>query len=486
MKRIIPVVIVLLLCFSWLQGCEDDTSQGCDGDTPTDDTSYPPKPSEEVDSAANPLVAQGPYFRDSQGGVVFLRGVNVAGNSKVPPFTGITSKSELEKLPALGVNTLRLLFTWEAFEPEKGEYSEDYLAYYQRVVRWADQLNLYVIVDFHQDAYSRYSLEGCGEGFPPWALTPEVQPAVPDNGESCSSWGIQMILDASLATTWSHFHSDKYGAKGAYLDMVEKVAKEMAAFDNIIGYELINEPWGSDEELFTLFQQVGHRIRNQDRGAVLFVPAHALVSGGTREDTIDMPDFDNMVYSPHYYNGAVLFLKSWGGADPSGQLDKLKSKADTWEVPMLLSEFGAPAGTRNGLNYIAAQLDWLDKYWVSSTQWNFTPGWREDVKDGWNMEDLSIVDDQGVLRDNFIVRPYPQRVGGAPKGFTLTDEGFSLAWNNHAGWGSTIVFLPEGYADDKNLKLELSEGVNGACRVEDSAVICDINGSGETEVSIKR
>ncbi len=476
MKRIILFILFWLLCFNWLQGCD---SVG-----PTDDTYNPPTPSEDFDSTASPLVAQGPYFRDSQGGVVFLRGVNVAGNSKVPPFTGVTSISDLEMLPALGVNTLRLLFTWEAFEPVKGEYSDDYLEYYRRVVGWADQLGLYVIVDFHQDAYSRYSLDGCGEGFPRWTLTPEVEPSAPDNGESCRSWGIKMVIDPSLATTWSHFHSDKYGAGSAYLDMVETVAQEMAAFDNIIGYELINEPWGSDEELFSLFQQVGDRIRNQDPGAVLFVPTHALVTGGTLKDTMEMPNFANMVYSPHYYNGTVLFLKNWGGADPSKQLNKLKGKADTWEVPMLLSEFGAPAGTRNGPDYITAQLDWLDKYWVSGIQWNFTPGWREDAKDGWNMEDLSIVDDKGALRDNFIVRPYPRRIGGAPKSFTLDDKGFSLVWDNHAGWGSTIVFLPEGYADDENLTLVLPEGVDGSCRVEESTIVCDIEGSGETAVSV--
>ncbi len=484
MKRFILLGLVLTsigLCF---QGCDSSNRQGCDDPTP-EERYEPPAPADSVNPAASPLVAEGHYFRDSSGGVVFLHGINVAGNSKVPPFKGITSESQLEVLPALGVNTIRLLFTWEAFEPVQGEYSDDYLAYYKQVVQWADQLGLYVVVDFHQDAYSRYALRGCGEGFPQWAVTPEVTPATPDNDASCRSWGVQMLINQSLNTTWSHFHSDKYGAKRAYLAMVGKVVEQMSTHDNVIGYELINEPMGSDEELFTLFDQVGKRIRQKDPDAILFIPTHTLVSGGTRKDTLDRPDFDNMAYSPHYYNGSVLLLKNWPGTDPSGQLDKLREKADNWGVPMFLSEFGAPAGTKDGLGYIAAQLDWLDEYWIASAQWNYTPGWREDAKDGWNMEDLSIVDDQGALRDNFVLRPHPQRIGGAPQSFILDNDGFTLAWKNNPAYGATIVFVPEGYADGKKLSVNLPEGAAGACAAKDYTLVCNIEGAGETVVSLK-
>ncbi len=482
MKRIVLLVLAMVLAGVSFHGC--DSGSGCDGDT-TPEAYVPPAPPETVNAAASPLVAEGHYFRDAEGGVVFLRGINVAGNSKVPPFKAVSSASALEVLPSLGINTLRLLFTWEAFEPVQAEYSEAYLTYYRQVVSWAAQSGLYVVVDFHQDAYSRYLLNGCGEGFPRWAVTPEVDLATPDNDGSCSSWGVRMLTNQDLATAWRHFHSDQYGAKSAYLEMVGKVARSLLDCDNIIGYELINEPWGTDGELFTLFEQVGRKIRENDPDAILFVPTHGLVSGGTRADTIDMPDFANMAYSPHYYNGSVLLLKTWNGADPSNQLNTLRAKADTWHVPMFLSEFGAPFGTRNGLGYIEAQLDWLDTYWIASAQWNYTPGWREDVKDGWNMEDLSIVDDRGVLRDNFVMRPCPQRVAGAPRRFNLDDDGFTLTWDNRAGYGATVVYLPRGYADSRTLAVQLPEGASGSCSIQAYSVVCDIEGAGETRVSVR-
>ena len=48
---------------------------------------------------AGSLHIDGRHFKDAQGGVVMLRGFNVAGDSKVPPFTSITDETQLDPLP---------------------------------------------------------------------------------------------------------------------------------------------------------------------------------------------------------------------------------------------------------------------------------------------------------------------------------------------------------------------------------------------------
>src|SRR4051794_25532343 len=115
---------------------------------------------------ATPLHVDGHWIRDADGGVVILRGVNTAGNAKLPPFRPLADPRVFDPLAGWGRTVARLLFTGEAYEPAAGVYDESYLDYFAGVVDAAGAHGLRVIVDFHQDAYSRFSVNGCGEGFP--------------------------------------------------------------------------------------------------------------------------------------------------------------------------------------------------------------------------------------------------------------------------------------------------------------------------------
>jgi len=182
-----------------------------------------------------PLRAEGSYLKDRTGRVVLLRGVNATGDAKVPPFRPLNSPTLLAPLPGWGLNTLRLLFNWEAFEPTRCHYDDSYLAYYEQVASAAEALGLYVIVDFHQDAYSRFSLGGCGEGFPSWSVASTIALQIPRNDGGCSGWGASMLFDTSHHATWSAFHKDTEGARTRYVAMVRAVADRMSRHANVVG-----------------------------------------------------------------------------------------------------------------------------------------------------------------------------------------------------------------------------------------------------------
>jgi endoglycosylceramidase len=397
-------------------------------------------------SAAAPLRARGPYLLDPAGRVVLLRGVNATGDAKVPGFRPLTSSTQLDPLPGLGINALRLLFIWEAFEPTRGAYDESYLDYYEEVVTWAEAHGLYVLVDFHQDAYSRFSIGGCGEGFPSWAVTSKVRLATPDNSSRCADWGTRMIFDLDHHATWHEFHADSEGARTAYVEMVKAVAGRMAGHSNVIGYELMNEPWGTDAELHALYEDTGAAIRARDPDRILFQAPHALTSSGLFANNVPRVGFDNIVSSPHFYDPWSVVFGSWLGDSPGDYLDPMLAKARSWDVPMVLGEYGAGASVGNGAGYLEAVHGWLDRSFVSSFQWCWTPGWTADRKDGWDGEDFSIVDDQGVRPGLFKARPYPQKTAGVPVSFTRTAPGFTYRWTHDPSLGSTELFLPAGSA----------------------------------------
>jgi hypothetical protein len=137
------------------------------------------------------LKTKGERFLDGAGRQVFLRGVNLGGDCKVPypnggtnfpsdfsdhrevsfvgrPFPLSEADEHFARLKAWGMNCLRLLTTWEAVEHAgPGKYDEAYLDYFTEITRKAGEYGLYVFIDFHQDVWSRMT---GGDGAPGWVF----------------------------------------------------------------------------------------------------------------------------------------------------------------------------------------------------------------------------------------------------------------------------------------------------------------------------
>jgi endoglycosylceramidase len=436
-------------------------------------------------SASGALRTDGTFFRDEAGAVVILRGVNVAGNAKVPPFTPITDLSLLDPLPKWGFNAIRLLFTWEAYEPMPGQYSASYLAYIRGVIQAAHARGLYVVVDFHQDGYSRYALGGCGEGFPAWTLPADVTPAMPDNGPACHNWGARLVGDAELASIWHRFYAGEGGVREAYLAMIGRVATALSGEPGVIGYDLINEPEGDEaSELGPFYEDAAAAVRAGDRNVIVFIEPN-ITTGGGGATRLPKPTFGNFAFAPHFYD-ATLTVGAWSGSDESAQLATLTSAAATWKVPLFLGEFGAAVTVDQVDGYLGAIAQQLDDKLMSSAQWAYTPGWTAAAKDGWNGEDFSIVDGSGALRANFRPRPFARRIAGTPVAFTLV-EGKTpgatymvLGWHHDPAAGATELFAPAAYFGGAITV----DGGDLVCRTAGDVVSCTSDSAGDVQVRV--
>lgn len=138
------------------------------------------------------LRVEGQRFRDTDKREVILRGINVAGDAKFPtvpnlpshcrekffegdevsfvgrPFLPEEAHVHFSRLKKWGYNFIRYITTWEAIEHAgPGKYDEEWIQHTIEVLRLAKHYGFYVIIDPHQDVWSRFS---GGSGAPMWTL----------------------------------------------------------------------------------------------------------------------------------------------------------------------------------------------------------------------------------------------------------------------------------------------------------------------------
>ena len=486
--------------------------KGCAAQLPTAST-----------NGINRLCVENGQFRDESGRVVILRGVNLAGTSKIPPFlplpnsdalpsfrmkgdimltrdfdfVGNTQLAALSDLPRWGVNVIRLLFVWEAYEPLEGQTSESYLRMLDAIVDRAAQLGIYVIVDFHQDVYSRWMASGCGEGFPQW-----TQFAMgldrPRNDDSCKDWMNKGILDTDMHLNWNRLYSGP--TRDSYMKVLEVLVRRYGKRAGVIGFDPLNEPfalvsagfslggnWRSDmisrgvvveRELPAFYDKVAEKVNaiGITPRPILFLEPHLYVDLGVDSSLMPPKSYSQAVYAPHFYDPDISVAGRFiSDGRTKAAFDNMSNRARSWGTPLFIGEFGAGASVQSVSDYMDALHVQLNRHFASGAQWSFTPGWTPRAKDGWNGEDLSIVapgdagqNGEGYRARLFRPRPYPQRIDGEPQRLEVTSQpgrGYSLSLsfrNAPSSSNATTIYMPP----NSQPQARVTPATAGSCRLE--------------------
>jgi hypothetical protein len=255
-------------------------------------------PLSEIPVKAVPVVTGGSLnitnangaFTDPSGRTLFLRGINLGGSTKIPyspcmathirdgffngkevsyvgrPFPLEDADVHFQRLKAWGFDFIRFLVTWEAIEHEgPGMYDTAYLQYLRKIIIKADAYGINVLIDPHQDLWSRYT---GGDGAPLWTFEvagmdvtrfQETGAAIIHNlyGDPFPKmvWYTNYYKLGSSTMFTLFFGGNDFAPKilvegkpiqdylqEHYINALAQVAKTLKDMPNVMGFELMNEP----------------------------------------------------------------------------------------------------------------------------------------------------------------------------------------------------------------------------------------------------
>lgn len=181
-------------------------------------------------------------IRDELGRQRLFRGINVCiKNNKQKSkkaLLDILKDENFDTLQNNGVNIIRLGITWELIEPEENRFSSEIIDIYKQFVRKCREHGIYVFLDMHQDLFSVHCCRPHGDGAPKWALPDGIKSKRP-----FAIWAEGYFYMDSVQKAFHDFWNNKSHIQEKYVKVWKHFAEEFEEFDNVIGYDYMNEPF---------------------------------------------------------------------------------------------------------------------------------------------------------------------------------------------------------------------------------------------------
>ncbi|HEX8977605.1 MAG TPA: cellulase family glycosylhydrolase [Solirubrobacteraceae bacterium] len=355
---------------------------------------------------------------DAHGRQVLLRGVNVDGlvdyyrpdlrrsypidptryargacPRNDPSVEGVVlCRRDFTQMRPLGYDSIRLNVSWSLLEPSPGHIDGRYINRIAQVVGWARSAGLYVILDMHQDAWSKYLYstpsDHCTapyqpirgyDGAPRWASI-HTQPVCALNGTR----ELDPAVEEDFAKLFQDAKApDGVGLREHFTAVVAALARRFRNDPTVAGYDLLNEPTffkvpGTDASvLLPFYAKVIAGVRHRVPGfrQLFFIEPGALRDVSDRSNiTVSWSSYSryrNVVYAPHVYTRT--FTPRWFPMNGGYR----SAVADTRHLglPLWVGEFGSnPADTATVLT---AHYREQDVFGLGGSLWL----WKENAND---------------------------------------------------------------------------------------------------------
>ncbi len=391
-----------------------------------------------------------PYLADASGRAVLLRGANE--NALVQyatnyPEAPTVAASDFSEMAALGFNFVRLPVSWSRIMPAPGVIDRSYLDRVAQVVSWARADGIGVLVDMHEDNYSLKTYPAHeADGAPSWAIE--------DDGTACTP---EVSTTACSLAAFKNFWADVPVAgrpiQQWYLEAVTAVAQAAgatSATSNIVGVELMNEPWPSGASPFeptSLYPFYGRMIAGLRSAGVTsplwFEPSLVRnITDTAVNNAVRFSTDQNLVYAVHIYTGVFSAPFDPVASQPvmATSYANAAREAAIFDAPFVVDEYGSSA-TPEWNGWLTAQLANQNAYQVGSAFWLWKQ--RTGRWDNWAAVALHGALRPTTLRAQILSQPHVDSVPGVLVGTTASAERLTATTSGGGGtasiWGGTVV-----------------------------------------------
>ncbi|MDF3821350.1 cellulase family glycosylhydrolase [Leptospira sp. 96542] len=324
-------------------------------------------------------------FIDGLGREVNFRGFNVSGTVKLAEhgFKPFRNDSDAEiafqrLAKTTGSNTVRFTVGWEGIHPAVDTIDYSYLDAVIAQMKKAIAKRMYILVDYHQDLFSRHLFNKdswhTGNGAPLWVTQGGSYPKE-YCGFICASWSQNNLTNEAVRKGFRNFWnnaplSTSVGTRNMQTEFLWQIEKTTAyirsqltdaEFSYVLGLDPFNEPvdggmegltpaqW-DNQKLWPMYQKI-RTILNQTGWTNKWVFAEPLVfwntnigfaAPATGGGHLQSPPGSGFVFNSHFYDAARMGVDLTGidNATYFKYLDEIRKEGRFLNTPVFLSEFG--------------------------------------------------------------------------------------------------------------------------------------------------